>query len=130
MLRMQLFQSMVGDVGVDLRRCQTAVPQQHLHDAKIRAVIEQMRGKDMTQGMRRNGLTHTRLKRVLLDPMSERLACHHLRPWCCEKHLPARAHQESGNPSWPERLMMHPPQNAKIPPTQKHRRDFLTTSYT
>ena len=39
----------MGDMGVDLGSREVAVPQQHLHHAQIRAMVEQMRGEGMTQ---------------------------------------------------------------------------------
>ena len=52
MLTVQLFQTLAGNVSVDLRRRQIAVPQKHLHYAQIRAMVQQMRRESMPQGMR------------------------------------------------------------------------------
>ena len=52
MLAMQLLQSGVRDVRVDLRRCDVAVAEQHLDDPEIRAMIEQMRRERMPQRVR------------------------------------------------------------------------------
>src|SRR5688572_21151711 len=46
-LRVQLLHALAGDVGIYLRRGKVAVTQQHLHDAQVGAVIQQMRGECM-----------------------------------------------------------------------------------
>ena len=50
----QVLQALARDVGVDLRRRNVRMAQQQLHDAEIGAVIQQMRGKSVTQRMRRH----------------------------------------------------------------------------
>jgi hypothetical protein len=52
MLTVQLFQALTGNVGVNLCRGQITVTQQHLHDAQVGAMIEQMGRKRVPQGMR------------------------------------------------------------------------------
>ena len=52
MLRVQLLQSLPRDVRVDLGRRNIRVPQEQLHHAQIRAVIQKVRRKGMPQGMR------------------------------------------------------------------------------
>ena len=42
----------IGDVRVYLRRRDVGVPQQRLHRTRIRAMLQQMRRKAMTQGVR------------------------------------------------------------------------------
>ena len=49
---MQFLHAFTRDVGVDLRGRQITVTEQHLHHAQIRAMIQQVRGEGMTQGMR------------------------------------------------------------------------------
>ena len=49
---MQLFQALAGDVSVDLRGRYVGVPEQHLHDAQVGAVVEKMGSKGMPQGVR------------------------------------------------------------------------------
>jgi len=49
----QVFQAFPGDMRINLGGRQIAVPQQHLHHAQIRAVIQQMRGKGVSQSMGR-----------------------------------------------------------------------------
>lgn len=39
----QFFQALASDVRIDLRCRQVAVPEQHLHDSKIGASVQQMR---------------------------------------------------------------------------------------
>lgn len=48
---MQVLQAGTGNVGVNLRRRQVAVAQQHLHHTQIGAVVEQMGGEGMAQGV-------------------------------------------------------------------------------
>jgi hypothetical protein len=52
MFRVQLLQAFAGDMGVNLCGRNVGVPQQHLYYTQVRAVIEQMRGKGVAQGMR------------------------------------------------------------------------------
>jgi hypothetical protein len=49
MLSVQLFHALARDVGIYLRRGKVAVTQQHLHDAQVGAVVQQVRGKRVTQ---------------------------------------------------------------------------------
>jgi hypothetical protein len=51
MFGMHLLQSGPSHMGVDLRGRQIAVAQQHLHHPQIGAMVEQMGGKGMTQGV-------------------------------------------------------------------------------
>ena len=53
---MQLLQALAGDVGVDLRGRQVAVPKQHLYDPQVGAMVQQMRREGMPQGVRRQRL--------------------------------------------------------------------------
>ena len=45
--RVQLLHANLRDMGINLCGRQVAMPQQHLHHAQVRAMIEQMRGKGM-----------------------------------------------------------------------------------
>ncbi len=51
-LGMQHFKPLQRDVRVDGGGGDISVPEQHLHRAQIGAVVEQMRGKGMAQGVR------------------------------------------------------------------------------
>ncbi len=51
MLGMQILQPRPSDMGVDLSGGQVTVAQQHLHHPQVGAVVEQVRGEGMTQGM-------------------------------------------------------------------------------
>src|SRR6202011_2639457 len=73
MLAVQLFQALTSHVGIDLCRGQITVTQEHLHDAQVSAVIEQMRGKRVPQSMRRKVFGDSGLTRVALDDVPERL---------------------------------------------------------
>ena len=50
---MQFLQALSGYMGIDLSGRQIAVAQQELNDTQVSAMIKQMGGKGMTQGMRR-----------------------------------------------------------------------------
>jgi hypothetical protein len=49
--RMQLLQSFLRNVGVDLCRRNIAVTQQQLHDPQVGTVVEQMRREGMSQAV-------------------------------------------------------------------------------
>lgn len=49
---MQDLQPGAGDMGINLRRGDIGVTEQHLHGAQIGTVIQQVGGKSMTQRMR------------------------------------------------------------------------------
>ena len=51
--RVQLLQPLARDVRIDRRRRDVGMPEQELHDAQIRAVIEQVGRERMPQGVRR-----------------------------------------------------------------------------
>jgi hypothetical protein len=53
MFCVQLFQPFTGNMGVNLCSGNIRVPEQHLNDAQIRTVIEQMGGKGVAQSVRR-----------------------------------------------------------------------------
>jgi len=66
----------VGNVRVDLRGREIAVPEQHLHDAQIGAVVDQVHSESMAQSVRRQPCCKARLARIALDDVPERLARH------------------------------------------------------
>ena len=76
MLRMNLFQPLSRYVRVNLRRRNIGVPEQQLHNAQIRAVIDQVRGECVSQRVWRDRFVHARLDRVALDHVPEHLARH------------------------------------------------------
>jgi transposase len=43
------FQPFLGDMSIYLRRRNIRMPQQHLHDAQVGAVVQQVAGKGMPQ---------------------------------------------------------------------------------
>ena len=49
---MQRLQPLTCNVGVDLRRGDIGMAEQHLHHAQIGPVIQQVRGERMPQGVR------------------------------------------------------------------------------
>src|SRR5205807_4510184 len=56
----------VGDVGVNLRRRNVAVPEQGLHGTRVGAVLQQVRRKAVPQRVRRD-VGHARFLCVLLN---------------------------------------------------------------
>ncbi|MEY2721761.1 MAG: hypothetical protein RL597_1206 [Pseudomonadota bacterium] len=78
MLGVQALHALAGDVGIDLSRRQIGVTQEHLHHAQISAVIEQMRGEGVTQGMRRQRFVDPSRLCVSLDEIPKGLARHRL----------------------------------------------------
>ncbi len=52
MLRMNMLQSLTRDMRVDLRSRNIRMPQQQLHHAEIRTVVQQMRGERMPKRVR------------------------------------------------------------------------------
>ena len=73
---MQFPKPLASDVGVDLGRGQISVAEQHLHDPEIRAVVEQMRRKRMSEHVRRERLTDAGVARVTLHEYPEHLSRH------------------------------------------------------
>src|SRR5262249_26784489 len=53
-----------------------AMTEQHLYDTQIRAMVQQMRGKSVPQGMRRKFLRNAGLTCVALDNVPESLTRH------------------------------------------------------
>ena len=73
---MQLLHAGTGNMRIDLCGRQIAVPQQHLHNAQISAVIEQMGREGVPQRMRRHLAGDLSHFRITLDDVPERLASH------------------------------------------------------
>jgi hypothetical protein len=48
---MKLLEALPGHVRIDLSRRYVAVPEQHLHDTQIGAVVDEMRGERVPQHM-------------------------------------------------------------------------------
>ena len=65
-------------MGINLGCRQIAVPQQHLHNPQIGAMIEQMGGKGMAQRMRRQMLFNIRFHRIIFYTMPKGLPRHFL----------------------------------------------------
>ncbi|MNY69718.1 hypothetical protein D3C86_2076950 [compost metagenome] len=74
-------------MGIDLRGRQIAVTQQHLHHPQIGAMIEQMGGKGMAQGVRRQALGDTGDPGLQLDPVPEGLPGHLLATQAGKQHV-------------------------------------------
>src|SRR5580698_3041952 len=72
----QLFEALAGNVRVDLRSREVAVPKEHLDDTQVCTVVEQMRGERMPQRVRREFLRDAGFARVALDDVPEGLARH------------------------------------------------------
>ena len=50
--RMEFGEALSGHMGIDLRGGNVSMSEQHLHNAQVRAMIEQMGRKCMAQRMR------------------------------------------------------------------------------
>lgn len=64
----------IGQVSIDLRGGYTGVAQQFLNMAQRSPILEQMGGKTMAQGVRRNSFIHTSLLTVGLQDVPDPLA--------------------------------------------------------
>lgn len=53
MLRVNVLEAFAGDMRINLRGRNVAVSKEHLHHAKVRAVVQQMRGERVSQRVRR-----------------------------------------------------------------------------
>ena len=71
----QVFQALIGNMGVDLGGVDVGMTEQHLHHAQIRAVIDQMGGKRMAQFVRADVL-YANLCGVFVDNHPCQLPCH------------------------------------------------------
>ena len=80
MVGMQLFQTGTCNMRINLRRRQITVTQQHLHYPQIGTMVEQVGGKGVPQGMRRQIAFYTGLCRVALDNVPKRLPRHAVTP--------------------------------------------------
>ena len=76
MLRVQIFQALARDVRVDLSGRQITVPEEHLHDAQIRSVVQQVGRKRMAQRVGREAPSPRPPSGVTLDDVPERLTGH------------------------------------------------------
>ncbi len=65
-----------GGVGIDLRGCETGVPQQTLDGTYIRAVVEHRGGKSMPQDVWRVLLERGHLPHARADDIVKRCRCH------------------------------------------------------
>ena len=73
---MQGLQPCLRNMRVNLRGGKIGVPQQHLHHAQVGAVIQQMRGKGVTQGVGRQHGLDSANSRKPFEVVPERLARH------------------------------------------------------
>src|SRR5690606_11768126 len=71
---MQRLQAGLGHMGIDLRGGQVAMPKQQLHHTQVSAMVEQVGGKGMTQGMRRQRFENTGMACMQLDAVPKGLA--------------------------------------------------------
>lgn len=73
---MYFLQPRAGDVGVDLRRRQVTVAEEHLHDAQVGTVVKQVGGEGVTQGVGGKGFADAGDFGLMLDAVPEGLAGH------------------------------------------------------
>ena len=83
----QILEAGPGDMGIDLGGRQVAVAEQHLHHPQVGAMVEQVGGEGVAQGVRRNRRTDRRHLRVMLDAMPEGLAGHLFAAQAGEQHV-------------------------------------------
>ena len=76
MLGVQLCQSLIGDMGVNLRSREVAMAEQHLYHAQICTVVEQMCGESMAQRVRRQWHLQLNLRSIVFNTIPECLARH------------------------------------------------------
>jgi hypothetical protein len=76
MASMELFEPFARHMGIDLGGREIAMTKQHLHHAQICAMIEQMGGEGVAQGMGRERLADPGLDGIALDELPEGLAGH------------------------------------------------------
>ena len=55
MFGVQLLHALAGNVRINLRGGDVGMPQEHLHHAQIRAVVEQVGSEGVAQGVREIG---------------------------------------------------------------------------
>ena len=60
------------DVGVDFGGEDALVTEHFLHDAQVGAVLDQVRGEGMPEGVRRNLLAHACNERLFFDQVKKR----------------------------------------------------------
>lgn len=66
-----LFERVIGDVGVDLGRRHAPVPKQFLHTAEVGTASQELSGKAMTQGVWRWAARDARSGCILFDNLSD-----------------------------------------------------------
>ena len=97
--RVQFLEALASHVRIDLRGRQIAVAEQHLHHAQVRAVIEQMGGKGMSQSMGREVPVDAGLAGITLDDVPERLARHAISAARREEKIGAAVEQNVSAPA-------------------------------
>src|SRR5690606_14147909 len=95
-LGVQLLQAGTGDMGVDLGGGQVAMPQQHLPRPQVGAMVEQMGGEGMAQGVWRQRLADAGHPGLVLDAVPEGLAGHLLAAQAGEQHVAGPAVEQEG----------------------------------
>ena len=83
----QLLKAGARDLCVNLRRGQIGVTEQHLHDAYIGAVVQQVRRKGVPQAVRREGVLNPSDERITLNIVPKRLARERSRAGRNEQHI-------------------------------------------
>ena len=75
MLGNQVFQALIGNMGVDLGGVDVGMAEQHLHHAQVSAVIDQMGGKRMAQFVWADVLNADLLS-IFVNDHPGQLSCH------------------------------------------------------
>src|SRR6185437_7608561 len=104
MRRMHLFQALPCHMRVDLRGREITVSEQHLYDTQIGTMVQQVRGKCMSQCMRREFLSDPGLAGVALDDVPEGLARHPIAAACREQIVGLALEQNLATRALPEVL--------------------------
>ena len=83
-----------GDVGVDLCGAEAAVAEQHLHDAQVGAVVDEVGCERMAQGVRRDGRGDAAGGSIVADKFPEGLTGYGFAAFVEEKNVVQRVFEQ------------------------------------